>query len=158
MKIPNIEASFTRPANTTAYTDGDLVANHATAASVVALKFAVTAGQAGVLIRRARLRKSGTSNTNAAFRLHLFQGNPAPTGGDNAALAVSAIREYLGYIDFSTMAVWADGCVQHGVPAVGSEICAVPNNGAFYGLLEAKGAYTPASAETFAVQLEALLD
>jgi len=32
-------ASFTRPANTTAYADGDLVANSATAASVVPLTF-----------------------------------------------------------------------------------------------------------------------
>ena len=78
-------ASFTRPANTTQYTSGNLVANSATAASVVPMKFLVAVptlcpGRL-VYIRRARLQKSTTSATAATFRLHLYGTDPSASSG-----------------------------------------------------------------------------
>jgi hypothetical protein len=69
-----ISASFTRPADTTAYASGDLVANSTTAGSVAPLTFSnvVRVNGAGGLVRRAKLRKTGTSTTNASFRIHFY--------------------------------------------------------------------------------------
>lgn len=158
MNLPaSVEKKFTRPDNTTAYADGELVGNSATAADVVALKFPVNT-EKGIMIRRARLRKSGVDPTNASFRLHLWNTKPkVPTNGDNGALAVSNLPAYLGYFDFVLATVWADGVVGFAVPAVGSDIV-TQCDGAIYGLLEAKAAYTPVALEVFGVQLEILKD
>src|SRR6185437_974597 len=82
----NLSANFTRPADTTAYATGDLVANSTTAGSVTPLSFtapryATGSGQ----VRRARLKKSTNTTTNATFRLHLYATSPTPTNGDNGA-------------------------------------------------------------------------
>ena len=54
-------ASFTRPADTTAYASGDLVANSTTAGSVIPMTFVIRPENRGSMIRRARIKKSGTS-------------------------------------------------------------------------------------------------
>ncbi len=164
MEASVLETSFTRPADTTAYGSGDLVANSTTAGSVVPLKFPI--GKSNGLafeIRRARIRKSGSTPTNGTFRLHLWNGVPGVvTNGDNGALAVANLKSYLGYFDFATVISIGTGCVQHAVPAIGVPLavtaCGDGNNlgGMIYGLLEARGAYTPESGEVIAVQLEAL--
>jgi len=71
--------SFTRPADTTAYASGDLVANSTTSTSVAPV--ALTVGRASTgyaasgMLRKLRLRKTGTSITNAQFRVHLWRTN-----------------------------------------------------------------------------------
>lgn len=143
--------TFTRPANTTQYAAGDLVANHATAGSVVALAFPSNTPR---LIRRAHILKSGTTVTDASFRLHLYSSAPVPANGDNAAWSTPAAG-WLGAIDVTVDAVFSDGARGIGAPNTGTEI-SVPGIGAVYGLLEALDTYTPASAETFTVELEAI--
>src|SRR5689334_10112995 len=65
-------ASFTRPADTTAYASGDLVANNTSAGSVTPMTFAAArAADKGFMVRRARMKKSTTGTTGAQFRLHL---------------------------------------------------------------------------------------
>ena len=75
-QINNLSASFTRPNDTTAYASGDLVANSTTAGSVVPLQIdlgnVAAVGHGITRITRARLTKSGTSPTNANFRIHLY--------------------------------------------------------------------------------------
>src|SRR6266566_5156773 len=84
------QASFNRPADTNAYSSGDLVANSTTAASVVPLSFtaALTSG-GSFIIRRARLMKSDLSVINAKFVLHLYGADPSASSGiatgDNGA-------------------------------------------------------------------------
>jgi hypothetical protein len=58
-------ANFTRPADTTAYASGDLVANSTTAGSVVAMSFASATFGSGApaQIRRVRILTSSTSVT-----------------------------------------------------------------------------------------------
>lgn len=84
------QASFTRPADTTAYASGDLVANCVTAGSVapIAIEAARVRGGAARILA-ARLAKSGSSLTNASFRVHLMTALPAVTNGDNGALAIT---------------------------------------------------------------------
>lgn len=155
-------ANFTRPANTTAYASGQLVANSTTAASVVALSFPAsgrssTGYPASGMVRRARLKKSGTSTTNASFRLHLYGADPALstgiTNGDGGAW-LTKHATYLGSIDITVDRAFSDSASGNGAPAVGGEINF--DTQAIWGLLEARGVYTPVSAEVFTVSLEIL--
>lgn len=157
-------ANFTRPADTTAYASGDLVANSTTAGSVVALSWTClpigmgTAADGYFFIRRAKLKKSTTGVTNAAFRLHIYGTDPAASSGiqngDNAAWSVNDAT-YLGYFDFGSMVAHRDCAQMIAAPSVGAEISHSPASGStVYGLLEARGAYTPGNAEVFTVHLE----
>lgn len=158
-------STITRPADTTAYTSGDLVANSVTAGSVTNLQFTTLArvsGGSGVIIG-AQIQKSGPIVTNAAFRLHLF--NTAPTytsAGDNSAIAtvtVASAKGYLGYIDITAMVGFSDVAWGSGAPDNSrGGIPYVATAQIIYGLLEARGAYTPISAEVFTITVDALQD
>ena len=154
------QSSFSRPANTADYASGDIIANSITAGSVVPLKF----GDAGATtfpfspngrIVRARLRKSGATVTAASFRLHVFSAAPVPVNGDNGALSTTGSSNYIGFIDFDGTAatIFSDGVCAVTAPAIplGFSLAA---GTPIYGLLEARGAYAPASGETFTVALE----
>lgn len=151
------QTSFTRPADTTAYTSADLVANSVTAGSVVPLSFTIDPGGGGgnYFIRRARLKKSGTGVTNASFRLHLYLSSPTAANGDNAAWSTTE-SAYIGSFDITIDKAFTDGAKGVGAPLVGSEVhFNIPPSGIVYGLVEARGAYTPTSAEVFTATLEA---
>lgn len=152
---------FARPADTTAYSSGDLVANSTTAASVAPLQFTVPreAGR-GAYVTGCRLKKSTTTVANASFRLHLFRAAPSvATDGDNSAFAsnVSGAANYIGAIDVLDMLALADGAVGSGAPRVGTmRPILLPSGTTVYGLLEARAAYAPGNAETFDVMLETI--
>lgn len=151
-------ANFTRPSDTTAYASGDLVANSTTAGSVAALSWTAARVSAGnYFARRCRLKKSTTSTTNASFRLHLYNTDPAAssgiTNGDNGAW-LTKIAGYLGHMDITIDKAFSDAAAGQGVPAIGGEMSAVPAAQTLYGLLEARAAYTPGNAEVFTVELE----
>lgn len=158
-----LTASFTRPANTTAYAAGDLVANSTTAGSVTPLSFtsAIRAAGDAVRIERCRIRKSSTGLTNTTFRLHLFESSPTLSVGDNAAfnssgvLGVNNALAYVGSFAVTMQNSGSDGAIGFGVPLVGNGVTLQPGSGTtIYGLIEATGAYTPTSGETIAVDLE----
>lgn len=154
-----VSANFTRPADTTAYASGDLVANSTTAGSVTPLSFTVARVAAGSgSIRRARIKKSGTSVTNTAFRLHLFAASPTVTNGDNGAL-LTTHSGWIGSIDVNAMLAFSDAAAGNGTPNSGSEVAFKLASGqVLFGLLEARGAYTPTSAEVFTITLETYQD
>lgn len=162
MAVRNLSASFTRPADTTAYASGDLVANSTTAGSVSAMEIRGLAinNQASTIIRRIKLAKSGTSTTNASFRVHLFRAAPATvTNGDNGALSVSGVADYLGATDVTMDRAFTDGACGLAVPIVGSEFMvrfpgSNTNGQSLFALLEARAAYTPSSAEVFTLTLD----
>ncbi len=147
--------TFVRPADTTAYASGDLVANSTTAGSVVAMDFAVarSTGRGG-MIRRVHLHKTDTGITNASFRVHLYSEAPAVTNGDNGAWLSTKSAAYLGSFDVTVDKAFSDGAAGIGVPNNGSEVNFLSDT--VYALIEARGAYTPASGETFRVDLETL--
>ena len=150
-------ASFTRPANTTSYAFGQLVANSATAASVtpVAITAAKAVNTPGVILR-CRLQKTGTGLTNAIFRLHLYNTLPAVTNGDGAAWLSSQSAGYIGSMDVTVDKAMSDGAIGIGIATTGAGLCFVPATGTqtIYGLLEARAAYTPVSGESFTVTVE----
>jgi hypothetical protein len=154
-------ANFTRPADTTAYADGDAVANSTTAGSVVALTFSPYLANRTAMtgcVRRARIHKSGTTVTSASFRLHLFTASPGVANGDNGAFVPSVMTGWLGSIAVTVDEAGTAGSIGVGVPVTGAEINFAISGTSIYGLLEAKAAYTPGNAEVFTVTLEMYLD
>lgn len=147
--------SFNRPADTTAYAAGDLVANSTTAGSVTPVGLvAARVALGGLSIRRMRLRKSTTSLTNASFRVHAYSVQPTVSNGDNGAW-LTPMSGYLGAFDVTMDKAHSDGASGQGVPMVGSEVSAKLASGqTVYFLVEARAAYTPGSGETFTVEGE----
>jgi hypothetical protein len=143
--------TVTRPADAVAYASGDLIANSTTAGSVVPISFANVQRNAGGIagIRRVRIRKTGTGVTNCTIRVHLFNVLPTVSSGDNAAMVIATgAAAYLGSIDVVVGQTFTDGAAGQ----LAADILAFGNT--LYGLLEARGAYTPANAEAFTVSLE----
>ena len=152
-------AQFTRPNDTIAYASGDLVANSTSAGSAVPMFWTLMRVSGGsATVRRVRIKKSGTSTTNASFRLHLYTAAPSVSNGDNAAW-LSPHSGYVGSFDVTIDKVFSNASAGIGVPVVGSEVnIKLSGNVYLYGLLEARGPYTPAVQEVFTVELEAYLD
>jgi hypothetical protein len=151
-----LSANFTRPADTTAYASGDLVANSVTAGSVVPMTFAAsrTANTTG-MIRRVRLKTSSTSVTAASFRVHFYRNSPTVTNGDNGAwLSIEA--SYIGSCDVTVDKAFSDAADGIGVSLIGQELNFVPAAGTqnIFALIEARAAYTPTSAEVFTLTIE----
>lgn len=152
-------ASFTRPNDTTAYASGDIVANSTAAGSVVPMSF--TVGRftgSGIFISRVQIAKSGTSTTNAAFRLHLFKDLPTVTSGDNAALAMGGLANYIGQVDVTVSQALNDGTKGFSDNTLRTIHTFPTTGGIIYGLLEARGIYTPVANEVFTVTLECTLE
>lgn len=155
--------NFTRPADTTAYASGDLVANSTTAGSVVALSWVVgyssqAPNRRAGMIRRVRFYSSDNDTTNASFRIHFYTANPvstAPTNGDNGALAVQVSNaSYLGAVDVTwDRTINTADAFGVGVPNSGAEMNfnLGPDGTTIYALIEARAAYTPASGEVLTV-------
>lgn len=149
--------SFTRPADTTAYTSGDLVANSTTAASVVPLSWSIQGTGGSGIIRAVRFFKSSTTATAASFRVHLFvAAPPTPTNGDNGAYGISTVTDHL-----DTVAVDLSSGAFAGTAGLNKRSAATAIGFRFptasmklYGLIDVQGGYAPASGETFRVTLE----
>lgn len=158
-----LSANFTRPSDTTAYASGDLAANSTTAGSVVSMAFAMQSlSGCAFSVQRARVKKSGTSTTNASFRLHLFTVDPVSlssgiANGDNGAFSTKGVAGYLGAFDVTVGQAFVDGAGGVGAPNNGTEVSGASVALTIYGLLEVRGAYTPASAEVFTVELETVV-
>ncbi|MBD3262654.1 MAG: hypothetical protein GF334_13455 [Candidatus Altiarchaeales archaeon] len=146
--IKKVTDSFSRPANTTAYTAGDLVANNTTPGSVVPLTF--NTGRGGIRIKGASITKTDeTDVSNAEFSLHLFGSSPTVGNGDNGSLSYDFSDKFAD-IDFATMVAATD--VAWAI-STGTDYNFYTAGGNLYGLIEADAAYGPASGETFSVTL-----
>lgn len=154
---------LTRPANTTAYSQNDLLANNVTAGSIAATSFtaARVSGGSGVIIR-ARLVTNATTGWDAVtVRVRFWSVAPTWTNGDNGAYAVATgSAGYLGRMDM-TLEQLGDGAVGNGAPGTGTAIAFDLASGtALYWDLQitsAAGA-TPISGQTFTLIPEILQD
>lgn len=145
--IKKVSDSFSRPADTTQYGAGDLVANNTTAGSVAPLTFSV--GRGGIRVKGAHITKTDETDLTAAdFSLHLFGTSPTVANGDNGAISYDYSDKF-GDIDFATMVAATD--VAWSI-STGLDLNFY-TTGYLYGLIEADGTYTPASAEVFDVTL-----
>ena len=146
--------SVTRPADTTAYTAGDVVG-----AAVAAISFPEMGPAAGhVLITSVSLEIDVASVPAGmtSFRLHLYSVTPPSALADNAAWDLpSGDRDsYLGYVDLGTpVDVGATLYVQ--TDQVNKHI-ALAGTGLF-GYLVTAGAYTPTSAAVKRITLHSVV-
>jgi hypothetical protein len=155
-------ASFTRPADTSAYAVGDLIANSTTAASVVPMALAVARINGGTgIIRKLRLKTNDAAWKNAVVRVHLFELSPTVTVGDNGvfnAAETLACTEssYIGYADVTLGKQFSDSVKGFAMPGEGVEwtFVAAAASQNVYALLEARTALTPASAALFTLSAE----
>ena len=161
--VPSKVASgqFNRPADTSAYAVGDLIANNTTAGSVAALVLDVGRA-AGIPFvgRRVRLKSDDTAFKNATIRVHLFRNQPTPTVGDNGVFNTSETyavpeNDYIGYVDVTLSQQFSDGMVK-GFASV--DFISSPVGTTIWALLETRTAVTPQSAKLFHLTLEALRD
>ena len=156
-------ATMTRPANTTTYAAGDLVANSTTAGSVTGLVFsnAVRLNE-NYRIEGLRLRKSDPSLTNASFRIYICRALPTLSVGDNGVfnssgvLAIDSIQHVIEWVDVTMTRSATSGAFGRGTPSNSGVVSLSPVDPStkLIGLIEATAAYTPASGETFNCILE----
>lgn len=152
-----LTATFTRPADTTAYASGDLMANSTTAGSVTNMSITAARIAAGRgYIQSIHVRKSGTSVTNATFRVHVFTAAPTyQTNGDNSAMSgnmLTGMASRIGYFDVTMGSAGVDGAGGVALPPGNIPIPFKLSSGqTLYLTMEAQAAYTPASAEVFTI-------
>lgn len=161
--IRSSAATLTRPADTTAYSAGDLVANDVDAADVTNRIFTFPRFRGPLRIRKWFLEKTDGDITNAAFLLHLFTAAPTYTSaGDNGAFAtvgVSLTGTYIGSLAITAMYGSSTFAHGQGGPVLGDYVSWEPNWGSadslsLYGAMVATAAYQGASGGTFVNTLE----
>lgn len=154
-------ASFTRPANTTAYAAGKRVADSTTAATVLEFDNIVSEAGDALTIGRLRMRKSGPSFALAQFRAHFFRVLPVVSVNDggvfdtSGALAVADITGYIGSIDVTMTVGGTVGAAGAGAPTTGTQIITDLSGTTLWVVVEALAAYVPLSAEIFTLTIEA---
>ncbi len=151
--------TMTRPADTTQYSTGDLVANSTTAGSVVPLEFDVGGGSG--MVRKIRIRTNRTSGgtTSAVFRVFLFRTAPTVADGDNAAFNPANAANFIDAMDVVLNEQFSDGAANSSNGAAGEINYSLPSGSTkLFGLVRAGAGYTPASAEQISVALEVLKD
>lgn len=150
-------STFTRPADTTAYVAGDLIANSVTPGSVQPLVLAVSAsGGRGITGRRMRVKTNSAIWKGAIIRVHLFRDQPTVAVGDNGVLNSAETyafteSEYIGFADVTLAQLTSDNMAK-GFASI--DMITSPPTGNIFALLESRSAITPTSASTFTLALE----
>lgn len=153
-----ISAAYTRPADTTAYTDSDSLSDSTT--SPTALTFAIARANDITGFITDALCITSDEAYAGALRLWLFQDIPTAIN-DNAAFTLTSTMlsdNLLGWIDFDTFVTGGTGsdrAVSRGVLTESRPIAYVPSSGTsnIFGLVMIKTGTTPESAQTFEFDL-----
>lgn len=157
-KIASPTSVLTRPANTTAYTTGNLLASNTTAGSVVVPSFTAAGGAAGSgSLLSFRLLSNKTSGMGGvSFAVEFWSAAPTFTNGDGGAYAVATGGAgWLGSATVANMVQVGDGA--HGV-AVPDTVAAIDfalasGTSIFWTLqVTSSAGFTPASGQTFSLQ------
>lgn len=159
--ITNISytASFTRPANTTAYTAEDAVNDNTSTPHILAFTSAETTPKTGqdIIIKSLKVSTDNATVTNGSFRLYICKASQTITADNTAQTLLYANRaNRVGYIDF-TLASGGTGSDCGEAVITGETIPFKLSSNAFYGYIVAKAAYTPASGQNFSLEIEAHL-
>lgn len=132
------QPTVTRPADTTAYTAGDVVGG--------VIPFDGMRGAGSLLLTAASLRihVAAIPAGMTSFRLHLYDKSPPSALADNAAwtLAGADRDDYLGFVDVGSPAAQA-GTLFAQVDGLNKHVISDTNSGLF-GYLVTNGAFTPA--------------
>lgn len=157
-RLLRVSAEFTRPADTTAYTAGDVVSDSTSASTLITLSNAVRVNAGSGYIVRASLTTDRKSIT-PRFRVHLFNATGATVSADNAAyreVYADASRR-LGYFDLPAMLTPADTANSDMSRSLDNSIrfpfVAAAGTTSLFALLETLDAFTPASGQKFLLTL-----
>lgn len=155
-----VNASYTRPGDTTAYAAGDVVADSTSAATVLTFSEVVRFVGGGGIIQGAQLIDSAAPATFGEFELYLFDTVPAMQN-DNAAWAPSdsEMEKCIGVIPFPAALAKVGGSnLVYDVDSLSKSFNAAASVRDIYGVLVVRNAYTPANAEKFTIRLHVLRD
>ena len=150
------QKTVTRPADTAAYTAGDVI-GAATDASA-AIEFTAigpVAGAITILDSDLRIDVNAVPVGMTSFRLHLYNITPPSALGDNAAwdLPAGDRASYLGYVDLGTpVDVGSTLFVQSAGTA--SKQVLMGATSSLFGYLVTNGGYTPSSAAVKSIRLQ----
>lgn len=149
-------SNFAHPSATT-YASGQLVANSATAGSVVPLSWTAARNIGGnFYIRRVRIMLSSKSVTLTSFRVHFYTVTPTIANGDGAAWSTT-LANYVCKMDVPVTSWEAGTDVSSGigVPTSGDgnecNVVAAGGTQTLFGLVEARAAYVGTAGETVTV-------
>lgn len=151
-----ITQTITRPANTTQYADGDGVS---TATTGTILTFAGVAPHVGMggRITGLSVSKTDQDTTSAAFTLYLFDTTVVGTGfEDNVAIAITDAEWKTKFSSIVLVAADWENVVTgdtYTKTNLDSSYKCASDDTKIYGVLVARGTYTPASAEVFTIRL-----
>jgi hypothetical protein len=145
--------TITRPANTTTYSIGDVMANGADVAPIE-IEFP-TAGNGLVTVGGSLIssNESGTPSIDV-----LFYSNTFTVAGDNAAFAPTDANSalYLGRNSFTAWNAYASNKVSDAKPTkpIGLQDCGNTTLVKIYAVLVMASTYTPISAEQITIKLD----
>lgn len=150
----HVSAELTRPADTTAYTAGDVVSNNATTTTPVQLAniFRVAGGSG--YIRKLKISTDKKSIT-PRFRLHFFNASTITVSADNAPFkeVYADTSKRLGYYDMPAMTTAVDTTNSDMSRTldidVSMEVNAAAGSRDLFVVYEALDAFTPASGQKF---------
>ena len=155
-----VTATFTRPADTTAYTANDAMSDSTSAPTVLEFNFNGQQITGAARIKSVTLIKSAPGVTNADFTLMLYDMTIAALA-DNAAFDTSDAEAAtcVGFVKFanadaevSTLnAVWSEKNVDLAFHCANDSTT-------LYAAMVARGAWTPTSAEVFTFRICAEMD
>jgi len=156
--IVRVTGTFTRPADTTAYAANDIVSNSTGGSTLVTLSNAlrVNAGTGYIVgCRVATNKKSITPR----IRVHVYNASNPTVSVDNAAaqFKYADISKRVGSFDLPAMSTGAD-TTNSDMSAATDWTLRIPTKAAasdtaLYVLLETLDAYTPASGDSYTVEL-----
>jgi hypothetical protein len=122
--IANPTSTLTLPSATTAYSAGQLIANSATAASVVDPSFSIGTAAGGAIIPRVRLATNDATSTawgGVSIQVDLWTAAPTWTNGDRAAWSpATGTGSHLGAYSCTMSAEYGDGAYAECAANVGS--------------------------------------
>jgi hypothetical protein len=160
-----VSDSYTRPADTDAYTAGDVIADSTSAATILTFSPVVQAPGTGTVLQHAVIVTSANVATKPDLELWLFD-TTITMDNDNAAFTPTdaELLTLVGVVAFPT-ADFKVGIATSG--ADGNAVCEATNLGislntvnsnetTLYGVLVVRNAYVPTSGEVFTVRLKFL--
>ena len=139
--VSNPTSTLTLPITQTAYSAGSLIANSATAGSIVVPSFALPWGSA--LIPRLRLYTNDTTGwANVSIQVDLWSSAPTFVNGDRGAWSIATgTAAHLGAYSCTMSAEYGDGAYAECSPAVGTvSVPKLASGTSVYWTLQAVGA------------------
>lgn len=122
--ITNPTSTLTMPATTTAFTAGQLIANSATAGSVVNPSFAIATSAGGAIISRLRLSTNDSTSTawgTQTVRVDLWTTTPTWTNGNLGTWSpATQTGAHLAAYTCTMSAEYGDGAFSECAPTVGN--------------------------------------